>query len=646
MMKRASAILSSIVCVMALQAVYARDPHTEISALPVKDAPYPGAVQLSVDLRNVRQRVFRIHENIPVHAGELLLLYPKWIPGEHGPTGTLDGVTGIKFTAAGQPVPWRRDLREMFALHVTVPERVDHLELDFQFLSPGSGGLFGQSVSVTERLVDLEWNQVLFYPAGYAPRQIIFEPTVLLPEDWMFASALERAAGGTGETRFQPVSLETLVDSPLIAGKFFRRFELAGGNAAPVALNVVADREENLAVTAAQLQQLAALVPEAAALFGAHHYRHYDFLFTVSDDTGHFGLEHHQSSDDRYYANFFNDPNTYLIGGALLPHEYVHSWNGKFRRPADLAIVDFKEPMQDDLLWVYEGLTNYWGEVLAARAGLLSPDQYREMLAYQASQLNHTPGRSWRPLQDTADEAQILYNVAEDWMSWRRRTDFYAEGSLLWLDIDTKLRQLSDGKRSLDDFARLFFGIEDGSMAVHTYVFDDIAATLNRVQPNDWAAFLRARLNATTVDAPLDGLTRGGWKIVYDEQPGAYCEARDKVMKQTNLTESLGVLIDEDADKRPGNLLDVRWGSPAFAAGAAPGMLLVAVNGTRYSDETLKQAIQAAKGQSQPIELLLRSGGTFLTVQVDYHGGLSYPHLQRLDNAPDRLSQIIAARRR
>jgi predicted metalloprotease with PDZ domain len=617
-------------------------PSGARAAIPVaKDAAYPGTCALEVDLRDVGQKIFRVRESIPVQPGPLVLFYPKWIPGEHGPTGTLDTLAGIRISSGGKPIAWRRDLKEMYALHLNVPAGTERLDVEFQVLSPTAGGAFGASVSVTERLADLEWNQVLFYPAGHYARNFIFQPSVRLPNGWKFASALRSDEPEGPIVRFNAVDLETLVDSPLIAGKNFRRIPVSGAGVPAVHLNIVADRPEDLAATTLQIEHQKALVGETYALFGARHYQHYDFLLTLSDSTGHFGLEHHQSSDDRLFANYFTDSDSYLAAAYLMPHEYVHSWNGKFRRPADLATVNYDEPMLTDLLWVYEGLTNYLGEVLASRSGFWTAGQYREYLAERASSMNHTPGRSWQALQDTADEAQVLYNLPDAWASWRRGVDFYDEGSLLWLDVDTKIRELSHDRKSLDDFTHLFHGMQDGATAVVGYDINDVVATLNRVQPFDWATFLHSILNSTTESAPLDGITRGGWKLSYSDQPNEMLRAREKERKYTDLTDSIGLRVDED--EKPGTLIDVLWQGPAFNAGAAPGMRLIAVNGDKYSAEVLRDAVAAARDDKRTIDLLVQNQDIYLTIKVDYHAGPRYPHLERVDGTPDRIAEIVRA---
>ena len=606
------------------------------------DQTYPGTINLNVDLTDAARKIFRVHEVIPAQPGPLVLHYPKWIPGEHGPTGTLEAVTGVVVTAGGERVQWRRSLTDMYSLQLEVPPGAKAIEVDFQYLSPGGGANFGASASVTPKLLVVEMNQVAFYPAGHHAKNITIKPTVKLPSGWGVATALERESDAGGTVAFKSLNFEHFVDSPLIAGKHFKRIDLAPGVTPSAHLNLIADRAENLVITDELLAQHRALIPQAYALFGARHYGHYDFLFTLSDSTGHFGLEHHQSSDDRLGAEYFTDSETYLRGRSLLPHEYVHSWNGKFRRPASLTTPNFNVPMKDDLLWVYEGLTEYLGDVLAARSGLWTTEQYRNNLAAVAARMSGVTGRSWRPLQDTTDEAQILYNGSAAWQNYRRGVDFYDEGELIWLDADTLIREKSNGARSLDDFIRAFYGIEDGKFEVVTYTFDDVVAAMNKVQPHDWAAFFRSRLDSTKPAAPLDGLARGGWKLVFTDKPTDISKSNEKGSKSTDLMDSIGVIID--AGDTAGALNDVRWQGPAFEAGLAPGMKIIAVHGDKFTADILKDAIAAAKTSNAPIELLMQSGDTFNTVKVDYHGGLRYPHLERVEGTPDRIADIAKAK--
>jgi predicted metalloprotease with PDZ domain len=605
---------------------------------------YPGEIKLDVDLSDPIQRIFRVHETIPVSAGALTLYYPKWIPGEHSPSGTIDGVAGLILKSdAGQRIEWRRDLEDMFTLHVTIPAAVKTLVLEFELLSPGPGGEFGQSASVTGRIEDLEWNQVLFYPSGYAAHNITFRPSVRIPAAWGYGTSLDQESSSGGSITFAPLSLEQLVDSPLICGQYFSRIDLAPGAAVPVHLDLVADDGADLKLNDAQLQAHHNLISQAQALFGAHHYRHYDFLFTLSENTGHFGLEHSQSSDDRYYAKFFVDPDTYLAGGGLLPHEYVHSWNGKFRRPAGLATPNYNVPMRGDLLWVYEGLTEYLGDVLTARSGIWTPEQYREELAMTAANMEHRPGRSWRDLQDTADAAQLLYYTPPDWNSQLRSVDYYPEGELLWLDVDTTIREKSGGKKSLDDFARAFYGIDDGSFEVKPYEFGDLVKSLNAVQPNDWASFLRTRLDSHATGSLLDGVKHGGWSVTYDDKRSAAFKAHEKTRKFLDLRYSLGLFLGTGPDDA-GRVIDVLWGSPAFTAGLAPGMMLVAVDGRKFDPDDMDEILRNAQSGKTPIEILARNYDSYSTFKVDYREGPKYPHLTRISEEKDRLGEIIAAK--
>jgi predicted metalloprotease with PDZ domain len=451
------------------------------------DTAYPGGtLSLNVDLTRAPDRIFSVRETIPVAtSGPMTLYYPKWIPGEHSPSGPINNVAGLIIRANGKQLHWRRDLRDMFTLHVDVPAGTRALDLQFQFLSPGGGGEFGASASATPELVDIEFNQVAFYPAGYYSRQVMIQPTVELPTGWKFASALDVDRHDGSVVKFKPVSFNNFVDSPLIAGQHFTRVDLAPGAKVPVHLNIVGDKAASVKITKKQIDDHRALVKQIYALFGSHHFHHYDFLLTLSDHVGHFGLEHHQSSDDRLPADYLTDGSLYMRAATLMPHEWVHSWNGKFRRPYDLWTPNFNMVKQDDLLWVYEGLTDYWAGVLTARSGLWTADQYHDAIASIAASMAHRTGREWRSLQDTADAAPLTYYGGHGWGNWRRGTDFYPEGQLLWLDVDSKIRELSHGRRSLDDFAHAFYGMDNGSYVTRTYTEQDVIDTLNKVQPFD-----------------------------------------------------------------------------------------------------------------------------------------------------------------
>ncbi len=601
-------------------------------------------IRLQVDLREAPKRLFHARLEIPAKAGPLTLVYPKWIPGEHGPTGPVVDFAGLKFTAAGKPLAWRRDDVDMFAIHVEVPAGASSLEVTLDYLSPVGGGHFSASAASTAQLAVLEWNQVLLYPQGSRTDDVTFLASLTLPAGWRFGTALPVQSESGAEIRFQPVSLTTLVDSPVIAGAHFRRVDLSPGQTPAHYIDLAGDSAESLAMSPEVEAHLKRLVAEAGALFGARHYRHYDLLLALSDHVQHFGLEHHESSDNRSAERAFLDPDQYTLFAGLLPHEYTHSWNGKYRRPAGLATPNFDEPMRGELLWVYEGLTQYIGEVLSARSGMRPPEMGHEHLAWVAAYLDHWPGREWRPLQDTAVAAQDLYGSPNAWSSWRRTTDFYDESTLIWLEADTIIRRQTQGQSSLDDFCKRFHGGQSGPPAVVPYTFDDVVKTLNQVTPYDWRSFLRARLDSTGTRAPLGGLEASGWKLVYTDQMNAYQRAIEEVTDTTDVRFSLGLILHHDNTSDDGRLTDVIHDSPAAKAGIAPGMKLIAVNGRRWSPEVLRAAIQAAKSGSAPIELLVENAEFFETHRVDYHGGQRYPHLERDASRPDLLEQITRPR--
>ena len=607
---------------------------------PPRDVPYPGTLAIHVDASDTRQGIFRVHETIPVQAGKLTLLYPEWIPGNHSPSGPIAMLAGLKLSANGKPVAWTRDEYDVYAFHLDVPAGVTRLDADFQYLSPRDDG----SYEMTSDMLMLEWDKMSLYPAGYYTRDIHVEPSVSLPQGWQFGSALEKASQSGDGSTFKPVTYNTLVDSPIYAGRYFKRVDLNPGGQVPVHLDIVTDAPKYLAMTPEQLQEHRALVTQALKLFGSHHYDHYDFLFSLSDVLSGNGLEHHQSSENGVGADYFTAWADDAPNRDLLAHEYTHSWNGKFRRPVDLWTPNFNVPMGDSLLWVYEGQTQYWGYVLTARSGLWTPEQFRDALAMDAANYQRNrPGFQWRTLEDTTNDATAAHREALPYRSWQMSEDYYSGGQMVWLAVDAKLRELTHDKKSLDDFARAFFGVDNGSFVTRTYTFDDIVAALNGMAKYDWAGFLRARVDA--LNPPLlDGLAASGWKLVYTDQPSVYekeYESRPESPRHIyNFAWSIGLTLLKD-----GTVNDVRWGGPAFKAGVSTGATVVAVNGQAYSSETLKQAITAARTNTAPIKLLLKFQGNLLTVPVDYHGGLQYPHLERIAGTPDYLDQIIAARK-
>lgn len=613
-------------------------PPTPAIAEP-RDVPYLGSLRLSVDATDLSHGIFSVHETIPVAVpGPSVLLYPKWLPGNHSPTGPIDKVAGLKISAGGKPLTWTRDPVDVYAFHVDVPAGAAALEVEFQFLSPVSGR--EGRIMMTPEMLSLQWNTVALYPAGYFSRQIPVEASVTLPEGFSFATALETDSHSGAITRFKTTMLDTLVDSPLIAGRYAKSFDLDPGGPARVTLDVIADRPEDLEATPEQIGIHRALVQQAYKLYGSRHFDHYDFLFTLSSKLGGIGLEHHQSSEDGSDPNYFTGWDRTPAGRDLLAHEYTHSWDGKFRRPADLWTPNFNVPMRDSLLWVYEGQTQYWGYVLSSRSGLLSRQQTLDAIAGTAAAYDHRAGREWRALEDTTNDPIIAMRRPLSWLSWQRSEDYYSEGQLVWLDADTLIRQLSGGKRSLDDFARTFFGVENGSFVTNTYDFDDVVAALNAVQPYDWAKFLRERLDGHGPGAPLDGIARGGYRLIYTDQESDYLKAAEAQRKSTDLSYSLGMSIGKDAA-----LTDVVWDGPAFKAGLTEGVQIIAVNGEAFAPEDLKDAIRLAKTGAAPIDLLIKDKDTYRTVSIAYHDGLRYPRLERVPGAPDRLGEILAPKK-
>jgi predicted metalloprotease with PDZ domain len=605
-----------------------------------KDTPYPGMLTIDIDLRSAPRRIFRMHEMIPVKPGPLTLYYPKWPLPDHAPDGAIANIAGLIITANGKQLPWRRDVDDMYTLHLDVPAGAKSVNLSFQYLSPGPGVWYGYKVWSTPHLVDLNPTQVAFYPAGYFARDIQIKPTVTLPSGWKFATALEVASQSGDVTHFKPLSFNNFIDSPLIAGEYFRRVDLAPGDKAPVHLDIVGDSAAAVNISDQQVAGFRHLVKQLYALFHSHHFDHYDLLLTVSDHVAGTGLEHHQSSLEMTAADFLTNPDAFIASATLLPHEFTHSWNGKFRRPADMWTPAFNSPQPSDMVWAYEGLTEYWSVVLAARSGLLTPALYRGSLASVSAAMSHRTGRRWRSLQDTATSAQLLYFNGGYWTNYRRSTDFYPEGVLLWLDVDTKIRQLSHNRHSLDDFARAFYGMDNGSYVTKTYTFDDLVGALNAVQPFDWATFLRKRLDYTGSALPEHGMERGGWKVVYTDTPSAYDQALSQAHHRIDLAYSIGATMSSK-----GKVSDVQWKGPAYRAGLVPGMKIIAVNGGHFSSDVLKNAIRKATNGKSPIELLVQYVGTYSTLRIDYHHGLQYPHLVRVKGTPDFIDDIGAARK-
>lgn len=605
-----------------------------LGSLPAIAAP--AAIQLHVDVSDTARRLFRVEQSIAVQPGPLSLLYPEWLPGNHAPRGPVEALAGLRIEARGQPLAWSRDPLDMYRFRLQVPEGASELKVRFDYASPM---LREQGrIVATPEMVGLQWNAVLLYPEADA-KSLMVEPSITLPEGWQQASAL-RPVGQDGRAiRFEPVDLDTLIDSPLFAGRHFRQFVLEHSRQ-PVRLNVVADSASQLDAKPEQIAAHVRLVAEADRLFRSRHFERYDFLLALSDAMTGIGLEHHRSSENAVAPNYFTDWDKAAAVRSLLPHEYVHSWNGKFRRPADQVVVNHNTPLRNSLLWVYEGQTTYWGNVLAARSGLWTPEFYRDALAHiVATQELARPGRLWRPLIDTTNQPILTPRRPLSWTSWQRTEDYYTEGALIWLDIDTRLRELTREKRSLDDFAAAFFGVEDGRVEALPFTFEDVVATLKTIAPHDWAGFLDEKLNHTGGQAPLAGLARSGWKLAFGPEPTAFTKSNEERNKNKDFSWSLGIVVGKD-----GALEDVLWGSPAFDAGLSKGDSLVAVNGRSYSADFLKQALVDAQREARPVELLLKNLDRWRRVTIDYRGGPRYPRLERLEGTPDRLAAILKPR--
>jgi predicted metalloprotease with PDZ domain len=596
-------------------------------------------VDLEVDARDVTRGIEHVHLTLPVHAGSLTLAYPKWIPGEHKPSGPITQLMNLHLTAGGRPLIWRRDSLDAFLFHVSVPPRVTVLDAEFDFFSPpksfGSG--FGETPSITPHLLIVAFNQLVLYPADMAAQAIDVKAQILIPSGWSFDEALQPEHVDGGVISLPAVSLSTLIDSPLLAGEHFRTVPLTEG-AGSTRISIAADATDDLAVSDTLIAGLRRLAAEGTALFGPGHYRRYAWLLALSNNLSHDGLEHHESSDVREVQALLTDPDN-AVNWRLFPHEYVHSWNGKYRRPAGLATPNYQQPMVDDLLWFYEGLTRFYGDlVLTARSGLATADQSRAYLAYVAALMDRDrPGREWRSIGDTATAAAAYAEAPGEWTAIRRGSDYYSEMMLVWLEADMKIRQSTGGKHSLDDFCRSFFSGPERFPATKPYTRSDIIEALHNVAALDWGAFFSSRVDSIVPRAPLGGISAGGWTLSYDDEPNGFLEAIEKSTASNNLSLSLGIWSKPD-----GTVLDTVIGSPAFEAGIAPAMQVIAIDGHRWSSAAARNAIVRAEKVSEPLELIVSSEDLVRTVRVQYHGGLRNPHLRRDSSRPDLLSGLLS----
>ena len=632
-----SALLSSAALSQVPAGNSAPRPVPFVDTIPAaQDKPYPGVIKLDVDATDTERGIFLVKETIPVATtGDVALLLPKWLPGNHAPRGEIEKVAGLVVRSGGRVLPWTRDPVDVHAFHVNVPAGAKQLDVEFQFLSATKADQ-GRIVA-TPTMISLQPNSVSLYPAGYYTRQIPVQMNVKFPAGWTAAGAIpSRVTQGAGGTTYayQQSNYEVLVDSPILAGRYGKTWALSPR----VNLNVFADDPKELAATPDQIAAHQRLVDQSVKLFGAQHYDKYEFLLSITDQLGSIGLEHHRSSENGVNPGYFIDWENSVTRRNLLPHEFTHSWDGKFRRGADLWTPDFRTPMRNSLLWVYEGQTQFWGYVLQARSGIVSKqdtlDAYAGILAaYDASR-----GRQWRPLIDTTNDPVISARRPKGWSSWQRSEDYYNEGLMVWMEVDAMLRQKSGGTKSIDDFARAFFGLKDGDYGEVTYTFADVAATLNGIVPFDWAGFLDQRLTETGKPAPVNGFAMNGYKLVYTDTPTSYWTKSEKT-RGTDTSTSLGLVVNKDAA-----VTATTWGSPAFDAKIDVGSTIVGVGGEAYSGDRLKAAIAAAKGSKEPIRLLVKNGDRLRDVVIDYHGGARYPRLEKVGTGEGGLDRLLAPR--
>jgi len=635
----ASAMALSLCCVLPAREAGAAGTATNIPA--PRDVAYLGPAALTVTATDVAHRVFTVVETLPVRPGPLTLLHPSWIPGAHAPVNGVKRLAGLRITAQGRPLAWTRDVADLQAFHVDVPPGASTIEIRFDHLLPRSPN--GDAGVLTTAIANVKWEGLVLYPAGYYASRIDVDAALVLPTEWSAASALRpRATAATSEgrteTRFERVSLETLIDSPVLAGRYVRRIPLdPEGAARPVVLDLVADDPKALEASTEAIDMHRNLVEQLDRLFGARHFAHYDILVSLTKDDLGIGLEHQQSSENGVKSDYFTDWSNTIAARYIIPHEFAHSWNGKFRRPKDLWTPNYNVPMRNSLLWVYEGLTQYWGEVLAARSGMIPLEPMKERFARAAIATQFTPGRGWRPLQDTTDDEIVQgRELPLDWPSWQRSQDYYVEGALIWFDIDTIIRERSNNRRSLDDFARAFFGVDDGRTTPLLYDFDDVVNALQRIQPDDWKTYLRTRLDELR-PVPNDGFERAGWRLGWTDQESDYAKSNASRLGG-GFAYSLGFDVNKSNE-----IVNVAWDGPAFRAGVSGGTLL-AVNLRAYEPDVLKAAIAAAKDTTTPIELLIKDGNDYQLAKIDYHDGLRYPTLERIDGRPDLLTPILSPR--
>ncbi len=638
-MRIATLLAATALCLSA--AATAQTPRSFPQPLPIvdtipaaRDVPFPGVIRLKVDATDVAHGVFKVEQQVPVPAaGPMTLLFPKWLPGNHAPSGQIEKVAGLVISANGQVLQWKRDPLDMFAFTVDVPAGVAMLDVRFQFLSATAGNQ--GRIAVTSDLISLQPNSVSLYPAGYFTRQIPVSTTVTWPAGWKAAGALREAARSGDSVTYETTDYETLVDSPFLAGRHMKQWDL-GQN---VRLNVFADAARFLEAKPEQVEAHKKLVEQAVKLFGTRQFDRYEFLLSLSEKLGGIGLEHHRSSENGVETGYFLDWEKGPGDRDLLPHEFTHSWNGKHRRGADLFTPDFRTPMRNSMLWVYEGQTQFWGNILSARSGLISKSDILDSLALDAATYDNRRAREWRSLDDTTNDPIISRRSPKGWVSYQRSEDYYVEGMLVWFEVDAILRRETAGKRGMDDFARAFFGTGEGDWGTVTYDFDTVVKTLQGVAPYDWSGFLTKRLTEKAAGAPLGGFTMSGYQLTYTDKPTAVHTSAMGNRKSSDLAYSGGLVVSA------GKLVTVLWGSAAYDAGLTVGDEIIAVNDLPYADAELTAAITAAKGTTTPIRLLVKTEDRVRSVNLAWHGGLRYPRFTKTGKGVTAIDTLLAPRK-
>jgi predicted metalloprotease with PDZ domain len=622
--------MQKIIPALLLAATLATPAHAIDAA---RDLPFRGTIQLQVDATDSVHKIFRVQQTIPVQKpGPMVLLYPQWETGSHSPTQEAAPLAGLIITAGGRRLEWQRDSANPFAFKVAVPAGVAALEIAFQVLPELRG-----PKQITADMLMLPWQKVALYPAGWFIRNIPVQAQLTYPEGFQFATSLETAEVSGNRVTFQPDSFEHLVDAPVYAGRYVKRIELVSAPQLPVRLNLFGDSDEALQLSPALVDKFRAMAATVPRLFNSRHYRHFDFLMSLSDvmlSGG--GVEHQESTEINVSAAYARNPGEQMFMANLVVHEFIHSWNGRTRQPADLWTPDLNSPMRGSLLWLYEGQTEFWAHVMTPHLGLRTLQQALDALAVDASLMSNRPGRQWKSLQDSTIDAVYMPGKAAYWRDWQRREDYYAEGVLLWLDVDMLLRERSGDKKSLRDFAAVFFGAGRNTRTISTYTFADVCQTLNHIVPYDWAAYFKLRLNAHDDSHLLDGLQRGGYRLVYSDQPTEFFVQHEADLGGMDLSTSLGLVVAKN-----GAVKSVAWEGPAFRAGISIGARLVAVGQQAYTDDLLKQAIKAAASSRQPIALTLEADGARRSVTIDYFDSLRYPRLEAIPGAADRLRQLL-----